>query len=125
LESILIVDDSSFTRNRLRETLVKSGYRVDEACDGIEALAKLDTGFYACVITDLLMPGLDGFGLLEQLNQRTSPIPALVLSSDIQKASREKCQHLGAKVYLNKPPKPDELLSAIESVLNRVCLSSK
>jgi CheY-like chemotaxis protein len=42
LESILIVDDSSFTRNRLRETLVKRGYGVDEARNGVEALAKLE-----------------------------------------------------------------------------------
>src|SRR5450755_415747 len=105
MDTILIVDDSSFTRNRLREALTKGGYRVDEARNGIEALSKLDQGIYSCVVTDLLMPGMDGFVLLERIAMRTSPIPVIVLSSDIQKTSRDKCQQLGAKVFLNKPPK--------------------
>ena len=124
MESILIVDDSSFTRNRLRETLIKGGYGVGEARHGGEALARLETDVYACIVTDLLMPEMDGFKLLERLAQRPAPLPTIVLSSDIQKTSREKCRQLGAKAFLNKPPKPDELLSAIESVLNRACLSS-
>ena len=112
MESILIVDDSSFTRNRLRETLVAGGYRVDEARHGLEALEKLDQGIFSCVLTDLLMPEMDGFELLERLSKMKSSPPAIVLSSDIQKTSRDKCQQLGAKAFLNKPPKGNELLSA-------------
>ena len=125
MESILVVDDSSFTRNRLRETLMAGGYRVVEAKNGVEALTKLEQGIFACVLTDLLMPEMDGFGLLEKLSKMPSSPPAIVLSSDIQKTSREKCQQLGAKVFLNKPPKGEELLSAIESVLNRACLTTR
>jgi twitching motility two-component system response regulator PilH len=121
----LIVDGSSFTRNRLRETLLNFGYQVEEARNGNEALSKIETGPCACVVTDLHMPDLDGFQLLERMTERTSAPPAIVLSADIQKGSRERCQRLGAKAFLNKPPRVDELISAIETVLNRVCLTSR
>ena len=125
MDSILVVDDSSFTRNRLRETLTAGGYRVVEAKNGLEALAKLEQGVYACVLTDLLMPEMDGFGLLEKMSGMPAAPPAIVLSSDIQKTSRDKCQQLGAKAFLNKPPKGEELLNVIESVLNRVCITAR
>ena len=125
MERILIVDDSSFTRNRLRETLVNGHYSVEEARNGQEALTKLEQGGIACVIADLLMPEMDGFELLEGMAKLPSPAPVIVLSSDIQKTSRERCRQLGAKIFLNKPPKGDELLTAIEQVLNRACMTSK
>lgn len=125
METILIVDDSSFTRNRLKETLLNFGYQVEEARNGNEALEKMKTGACACVVTDLLMPDMDGFQLLEKMAERTAAPPAIVLSADIQRSSRERCQRLGAKAFLNKPPKADELVSAIETVLNRVCLTSR
>lgn len=125
MDSILIVDDSSFTRNRLREALVTGGYRVEEARHGLEALQKLDQGVFACVVTDLLMPEMDGFGLLERVSQRAKPIPVIVLSSDIQKTSRDKCQQLGAKAFLSKPPKGNELILAIENALNSACMPTR
>lgn len=104
--------------------MTAGGYQVDEARNGSEGLLKLDTETYACVVTDLLMPEMDGFVFLEELSKRPAQVPVVVLSSDIQRFSREKCRQLGAKAFLNKPPKVEELLGVLEAVLDRACLIS-
>lgn len=62
---ILVVDDDQITIVRVMRLLETEGYRVDSASDGNEAIAKLRVTEYACVLLDLLMPSLDGFGVLQ------------------------------------------------------------
>ena len=72
-----------------------------------------------CIILDLLMPELDGFGVLEALKQKGSKIPVIVLSADIQDSVREQCLGLGAAMMLQKPAKAPKILEALDQVLNK------
>lgn len=118
MPTILIVDDSTFIRNRLRHALVSAGYGVEEAANGQQALEKCGAGDYACLVTDLVMPELDGIGLLEQLVEQGSALPAVVLTADIQKSTRERCEQLGARTFLNKPATAQEITDAIALALS-------
>lgn len=82
---IFVVDDSSIVRNYL-EKLLKDKYRIDMATDGsnaIEKLSKLDEEHsYDAILLDLMMPNIDGFGVLEYMNSKNINIPVIVISGD-------------------------------------------
>lgn len=116
--AILVVDDSMFLRKRVRQALQPAGYTLVEAENGQGALDALDRQEFACVVTDLLMPGLDGFALLAQIQGRNLTVPVVVLSADIQKSTRERCLALGARAVVQKPVNPDELRSVLAGLLS-------
>ncbi len=119
MQSILVVDDSTFIRNRVRQALVSAGYSVDEAVNGKQALEKCNVNNYDCIVTDLLMPELDGIGFLEGLSAQSQTPPLVVLTADIQNSTRERCQELGAKAFLNKPATAQEITDAISQTLSQ------
>lgn len=110
---ILIIDDARWQRSQLVKILNAAGHEVIQAADGREGLARLSDG-PAAIICDLLMPELDGFGFLEELQSRGSSVPVVIASADIQKTSRERCFELGARRFLNKPYSAAELLAALD-----------
>jgi CheY-like chemotaxis protein len=115
--AILVVDDSAFLRKRVLEALKPEGYSLQEAGNGVLALAAMGERQFNCVVTDLLMPEMDGFGLLAAMRERGIGTPALVLTADIQKTTRARCEELGAVQILNKPVNPADLRSAVAQVL--------
>lgn len=114
---VLIVDDSKFTRNRLRKMLADASYEVLEAGNGREALDQIDAQEPDCVITDLNMPVLTGLQLLQELRERNAEYPILVLSADVQEPVRQECLALGALAFLSKPPNGDALVAALSEAL--------
>ena len=119
MAQILIVDDSPFTRRQLKKALVALGHEVSEAGDGAEALAALDTQRPDIIFTDLLMPNMNGFELIDHLHQRTDGTentPTVVLTADIQDSNRGRCEELGATTFLNKPVKA----AAIEAIMDEL-----
>jgi len=108
MKRILIVDDSSIARDIVKKIL-GAGYEYDKAANGEEALSKIRETSPDLVLLDLLMPGIDGFGVLEKLQETGNTIPVLLLSADIQKSTREKALTLGAADLLNKPIDPEAL----------------
>ena len=119
-ESILIVDDSINVRRYLAMTLEKSGYQVEQAKDGQEALDMLVSGLsVSAVISDIEMPRLDGYGLLSELRSRTDfeNLPISMLTSRSSEKHRKLAMKLGASAYLSKPYTEQELLSTVESLL--------
>src|SRR5262249_59481045 len=80
---VLVVDDDPDLRQRLRELLEKEGLEVDEAGDGRAALARLDEQWPGLILLDLLMPGMDGFEFLGELQQRQTgrSVPVVVLTA--------------------------------------------
>ena len=117
--SILIVDYSAFMRKRVRQVLQEDGYALVEASNGAAALLAIGQQDFACIVTDLVMPELDGFGLLAELQFRKLPAPVVVLSADIQKTTRERCEALGAAAFLQKPVNVDALRLALTDLLGR------
>lgn len=98
----LVVDDSELTRDVLVAALRELGLEVREAANGKLALEALDEAQPDVVLTDLDMPVLDGFGLLEALRARRARVPVVVLSTRGAEADIRRAETLGARAYLVK-----------------------
>ena len=116
---ILVVDDSMFARLQITAKLKEGGFDVIEGKNGQEGLEKLQDSQVDCILSDLLMPVMDGFEFLERLKQDGNSIPVLVMSSDIQQSSRDKIMALGAVELINKPPNYTELIEKINTLINK------
>jgi CheY-like chemotaxis protein len=114
---VLVVDDSSFLRARIRQILDPEGYNLVEAKSGLAALEEIEKCEFACIVTDLAMPELDGFGLLEELRRRRLATPVVVLTADIQNTTRHHCEQLGAAAVLQKPIKAATLRSVVSCLV--------
>ena len=118
---IMVVDDSINVRRFLALTLEKSGYRVQQAKDGQEAMEKLQDGLaIAGVICDIEMPRLDGYGFLAQVRaqQRFRSLPIMMLTSRSGDKHRQMAFSLGASAYFSKPFQEQELLQTLKSFLD-------
>jgi CheY-like chemotaxis protein len=111
---ILVVDDDPAIRELLGWVLRRHSLTVDEACDGREALDLIKEHQYAVIILDLLMPVLDGFGVVEALRGSSLPSPPVVLV--ITGADRREIDHLDPRLIhgiVRKPFDPDELAAVV------------
>ncbi len=117
MAKILVVDDSKLSRNIVAKMARAAGHETLEAADGTQGLEKAATCAPDCIVLDLLMPEVSGFEVLRRLRDRGSKIPAIVLTADIQKGTRQQCMELGAVTLLNKPVKEDEIIEAIKKAL--------
>jgi len=118
MTTVLIIDDSSFQRTIIRKTLTNEGYTCIDADNGRVGLDLIEEEQPDIIIVDLLMPGMDGIEFLTAIREKEIAIPVIVLTSDIQDATREKCIQLGASSFLNKPTRADELIHAIQQLLS-------
>lgn len=114
---ILIVEDSVLSRSFIKNILSEKDVVIEEAVNGIDGLEKIKSFKPDIIFLDLLMPELDGFGVLEKMKENGSDIPVITLTADIQETTRKKCFDLGVKYFLNKPVKKEKLLMIIESYL--------
>lgn len=119
---ILVVDDSPTVVKFVSLCLRNSGYEILSACDGMDAIEKLSnlTDEVSLVITDLNMPNLDGYGLIEVLRQNPQHVktPIIILSSEDGEDDRERGIKVGASSYLVKPFKAAVLLHEVSQYLN-------
>lgn len=101
---ILVVDDSITTRSLEKNLFQANGYLVDVAVDGLEALEKLRQSAFDLVVTDIQMPRMDGFQLLEQIkaDSTLARIPVIVVSSVEDRNSQERGLRLGAEAFIVK-----------------------
>ncbi len=118
---ILIVEDDLFQIKLLRFKLVKDGYQVDYATNGLEALEKLKNNKYDLILCDIMMPGMDGFLFIKKIKEhpRWKDIPLIFLTARTDEPSIVKGLELGADDYLTKPFSPQELSVRIKKVLSR------
>lgn len=115
---ILTVDDSSSMRALLRRALTSQGFHVEQAEDGQAALEWLATNDVDLVITDINMPRLDGFGLIERLRAqpRHADQPILVLTTESSDEKKARARAAGATGWIVKPFDPEKLVSAVRRV---------
>ncbi|OQY30116.1 MAG: hypothetical protein B6I38_07675 [Anaerolineaceae bacterium 4572_5.1] len=119
---ILIVEDMPNILDLIKVTLTFKGYPVITATNGEEALAKIDEEKPALVITDILMPYMDGFSLVQNIrtNPETSDIPVIFLSATYLTTEDKKFAFdLGAVRFLEKPIDTEEFLLTIAEVLTQ------
>ena len=107
-DHILVVDDEPGSREGLRRLLQAWGYEAETAGSGEEALARIDAVGPSAVITDLVMPGMDGLQLLQKL-QSDYPVPVIVLTGQGTIEQAVEAVKLGAQDFLEKPVEPAKL----------------
>ena len=117
LPSLLVVDDSVFLRKRLRQSLRDENYELVEADNGLSALEALDHRDFDCILTDLVMPCMDGFQLLAEIQKRQIAAPVVVITADVQQSTRDRCKQLGAAALLQKPINPEALRALLSGMV--------
>jgi len=115
---IMVVDDNEEMLRLLEYALELEGYGVITAADGISTLALLDECKPDLVILDIVMPGPDGYQVLESIRQRSN-VPVVMLSARSEVSSLHKALALGADDYVTKPFRPLELMTRIKAKLRR------
>ena len=120
---ILLADDNADMRDYLRNLLARQ-YEVRAVADGLSALESARSDPPDLILADVMMPGLDGFGLLRELrgDDRTRELPVLLLSARAGEEARVEGLEAGADDYLTKPVGARELLARVASQLDRVQL---
>jgi two-component system phosphate regulon response regulator PhoB len=121
-ERVLVVDDEPDIVALVAYHLAKSGYRVSTAASGPDALATAARERPALIVLDLMLPGISGFDVLEQLraDPATRDIAVLMLTARKDEPDRIRGFSLGADDYLTKPFSPPELVLRVGAILRRV-----
>ena len=114
---ILIVEDEENISRMIAATLEMAGYTCHICADGAKAVEQVDPAVYDLVLLDIMLPGLDGFQVMEQV--RSSGVPVIFLSAMQQVGDKVRGLRLGAEDYIAKPFEALELLARVEVVLRR------
>lgn len=124
MKKVLIIEDDSLLRESVAELLELSGYKVITASNGKKGLLSVKEETPDIVVCDIMMPELDGYGVLEALSgdKNLRQIPFIFVSAKTEHKEIRKGMDLGADDYLTKPFEEKELISAIESRLAKVAI---
>jgi len=114
---ILVVDDSSLARRRVRGILEDAGYEVVEAEDGMSALERYFVEKPSLVVLDLVMKGMYGLDVLAKLLEMDPAARVIVASADVQTSSHEMAEQAGAAGFLMKPIDTEQVLTLVRSTL--------
>ena len=116
---ILVVEDETKTGSYLKQGLVETGFVVDLATDGWDGLHLALTDAYNLVILDVMLPGIDGWQVLQGIRKAGKDMPVLFLTARDHVEDRVKGLELGADDYLVKPFAFSELLARVRTLLRR------
>lgn len=122
---ILLAEDNSSYRKLMKIHLSRAGYQVFEADDGEQALDILDHETIHLIISDIMMPNLDGFNLTEQIRQANFQMPILIVSAKSAFEDKRTGFLKGADDYMTKPIDMDEMLLRVQALLRRANISEK
>ncbi len=118
MNKLLIVDDEQHIREVIREYAEFSGYEVDEASNGFEAIDKCRNKSYDILIIDVMMPKLDGFSAVKEL-RKFSDTPILMLSARGEEYDKLFGFEMGVDDYVVKPFSPKEIMARLQVILKR------
>jgi CheY-like chemotaxis protein len=123
---ILVIDDDLYIRELYEEILKNAGYNVETTIDGQEGIVKLKQESYDLVLLDMMMPKVDGLGVLNELAQNPPAVkncPIILLSNLGNEPVIKEALQKGATTYLIKADiTPDQLLAAVEKYLGKQAL---
>ncbi len=124
---VLVVDDSISIRKYVQRFLDRSGYEVETATDGMNALEVMSKARFDAVITDLEMPVMHGYDLIAEMKRNPvyTGIPIIVLTSRAGEKHRQKALEMGAQDYLVKPFEEQEMIEALKKLLRGAALSAR
>lgn len=121
---ILVVDDEEKIRNVIKEYAEFEGFEVEEAENGMEAVAKCRENDYDIIIMDIMMPKLDGFSAIKEI-RKSKNIPVLMLSARGEEYDKLFGFEIGIDDYVVKPFSPKEVMARVNAILNRANQSKK
>ncbi len=118
-KKVLVIDDSASLREVVSIALKAAGYEVTEAADGKDALAKLDSNKVNLVICDVNMPVMDGITFVKEVKKRPEYrfLPVMMLTTESRESRKEEGQRAGAKAWVVKPFRPDQILNAVSKLM--------
>ena len=114
---ILIVEDEEPISNLIRMSLTKAGYHCEQAFDGESAADTIEGGYYDLILFDIMLPGINGYELLEYIKTKEIPVIFITAMGDLD--DRVKGLRAGAEDYITKPFEMLEVQARIETVLRR------
>lgn len=116
---VLVVDDSATAREMLVAELQRCGFRVIAAADGAEAMEHMQSTTPALVITDLVMPRVNGYELCRNIKSdpRTKSVPVIMCSTKAEEFDRYWGMKQGADAYITKPYQPKDMINAVKYLL--------
>lgn len=117
--TILLVEDNAPMRQLISLTLKQSGYMVKETADGNAALDVMDHTSVSMIISDLLMPSMDGCDFIEAIRSANYVTPVLVMSAKDTLEDKRRVFSIGADDYMVKPFPMEELMLRVEALLRR------
>jgi len=115
---VLVVDDEPMVREVVRTYLAREGFTTCEASDGESALAQAEAHSPDLIVLDVMLPKLDGYGVLERLREQTD-VPVILLTARVSEEDRLRGLELGADDYVVKPFSPREVAARVHAVLRR------
>ena len=118
-KTILIVDDSASLRQVVSIALKGAGYDVIEACDGKDALSKLNGQKIHLIISDVNMPNMDGISFVKAAKQQPAYkfTPVIMLTTESGESKKQEGQAAGAKAWVVKPFQPAQMLNAVSKLV--------
>lgn len=116
MKNVLVADDNAIVRRHLRGLLERDACLVQEAADGVEVMEHVKTEAWDALFLDLQMPRLDGFGVLRELTRLGIKLPVVLITSSESSAEIVTAYKLGAKDYLLKPFREDQVRRAMQLV---------
>ncbi|RUO63688.1 response regulator transcription factor [Pseudidiomarina insulisalsae] len=119
MSKLLLVDDDAELSSMLEQILTKEGFQLTLAADGETGLERALSGSYDLILLDVMLPGIDGFQLLQRLRQQGRNTPVIMLTARGDDEDRVAGLELGADDYLPKPFYPKELVARVKALLRR------
>lgn len=122
---LLVVDDEESIVTLLKYNLEQSGYTVDTAYDGVEALRKAQEVQYDLIVLDLMIPEIDGLEVCRKIRTEKIQVPILMLTAKDEEFDKVLGLELGADDYMTKPFSPRELVARVKAIMRRVDYSGQ
>ncbi|HET53975.1 MAG TPA: hybrid sensor histidine kinase/response regulator [Ignavibacteria bacterium] len=119
MPKILVVEDEEIVRTNIAEILESEGFQVESAENGISAIQKIDLFFPDVIVSDVMMPGMDGYELVKYIQQNplTSSIPIILLTARADTQDVRRGMQYGADDYITKPFRAQDLINAVTTRL--------
>ena len=119
MAKILIAEDNISLRQLMSIHLERAGHKVSVASDGLQALEVMDHNPIDLIIADIMMPNLDGYGLIREMRDANIEIPVLIVTAKDTMDDKRTGFRIGADDYMTKPVDMEEMLLRVEALLRR------
>ena len=116
--SVLVVDDCESIRCLLETLLSRNGHQCESAANGVEAMVKVTQSRFDVVITDIVMPKMDGITLTKKLTQNFSSLPVMVMTAQLDDDAVESAIMAGARDVIGKPFEISEFMVRLHRMLD-------